>query len=269
MPVDEVRRVLQTAIAYRIFEEDVPNVSVKHNNVSALFGLSPGMSDVLNLLAEDNPLGAMKFVESLHRYPGSGEPGHSARMVAERSERGLSNDIKDVTDPSKGFFDMIASDAARVTRFRNSMDTATRAPGYSFTYFLDNVPWGDPAQCPKRIVDIAGAGGDVSKQILRRFPGVESATSVDLPEVIETCEVPEDLAGRLHFATYNFLTETMSLEADAYLFRHIFHDWSDQYAVKILKNLAPALKAGKRVWINEVVLPELSANNHLNDQRQR
>ncbi|KAI1357803.1 S-adenosyl-L-methionine-dependent methyltransferase [Xylaria arbuscula] len=269
MPVDELRRVVQTAIAYRMFEEDVPDVSVKHNTVSALFGLNPGMTDLLHMLAEENPLGAMKFVEAMRRYPGSGEPGHSARMVAERSERGLSNDINNIADPTKGFFDMIASDPVRVSRFRASMDTATRAPGFAFSYFLDNVPWGDASQCPKTIVDIAGAGGDVCKQILRRYSGVEKATSVDLPEVIETCEVPEDLTGRLDFARYNFLTETMPYEADAYLFRHIFHDWSDQYASKILKNLAPALRAGTRVWINEIVFPELSATNHLNDQRQR
>ncbi|KAI0520832.1 S-adenosyl-L-methionine-dependent methyltransferase [Xylaria bambusicola] len=267
MPLDDLRRVLQAAIAYRIFDEDTPDTSVKHNNISALFGLAPGMVDALSLLAEDNPAGAMKFVESLRRYPGSGEPGHSARMVLERAERGLSND--DVADPTKGFFDLIAEDTARVTRFRNTMDMGTRQPGYAASYFLDSVPWDDTTRCPKTIVDIAGAGGDVSKQILRRYAGVAKATSVDLPEVVEIAEIPEDLQGRLTFAPYNFLTETMSHEADAYVFRHIFHDWSDQYAVKILKNLAPALKAGTRVWINEVVLPELGATDHINDQRQR
>ncbi|KAK5624951.1 hypothetical protein RRF57_000667 [Xylaria bambusicola] len=267
MPLDDLRRVVQAAVAYRIFEEDTPDISVKHNNISALFGLAPGMADVLNQLAEDNPAGAMKFVESLRRYPGSGEPGHSARMVAERAERGLSND--EVADPTKGFFDMIAEDTARVTQFRNMMDMTTKQPGYAASYLLDSVPWDDATRCPKAIVDIAGAGGDVSKQILRRYAGVEKATSVDLPEVVEIAEVPEDLQGRLNFAPYNFLTETMSHEADAYVFRHIFHDWSDQYAVKILKNLAPALRAGTRIWINEVVLPELSATDHINDQRQR
>ncbi|KAI1420943.1 S-adenosyl-L-methionine-dependent methyltransferase [Xylaria sp. FL1777] len=267
MPLDDVRRVVQTAIAYRIFEEASPDVSVRHNNISALFALAPGMKDLLGLLAEDNPNGARRFVESVRRFPGSGEPGHSALMVAERTERGISND--NIADPTKGFFDFIADDTARLTRFRNSMGTSTRAPGYAATYFLDNVPWGDAARCPKSIVDIAGAGGDLSKQILRRYAGVERATSVDLPEVIETAEIPGDLQGRLHFASYNFLAQTMPLEADAYLFRHIFHDWSDQYAVKILKNLAPALRAGTRVWISEVVLAELSPTNHLGDQRQR
>ncbi|TGJ78244.1 hypothetical protein E0Z10_g10524 [Xylaria hypoxylon] len=267
MPLDDLRRVIQTAIAYRIFEEAVPDVSVKHNGISGMIALAPGMKDAISLLAEDNPNGARRFVEAVQRFPGSGEPGHSALMIAERAERGISND--DIADPTKGLFDIIADDEARLTRFRNTMGMATRAPGYAAEYFLDNVPWGDSARCPKTIVDVAGAGGDLSKQILQRYPGVAKATSVDLPEVVETAETPKDLEGRLHFASYNFLTETMAYEADAYLFRHIFHDWSDQYAVKILKNLAPGLKAGTRVWINEVVLPELSTTNRLGDQRQR
>ncbi|KAI0538446.1 S-adenosyl-L-methionine-dependent methyltransferase [Xylaria digitata] len=267
MPPDDLRRVVQTAIAYRIFEEAVPDVSVRHNGISGMLALAPGMKDALSILAEDNPNGARRFVEAVRRFPGSGEPGHSALMVAERAERGISND--EIADPTKGFFDFIADDPARLTRFRNTMGMSTRAPGYAAEYFLDNVPWGDSAQCPKTIVDVAGAGGDLSKQILQRYPGVEKASSVDLPEVIETAETPKDLEGRLHFASYNFLTEAMPYEADAYLFRHIFHDWSDQYAVKILKNLAPALKEGTRIWISEVVLPELSATNRLGDQRQR
>ncbi|KAI1150661.1 S-adenosyl-L-methionine-dependent methyltransferase [Nemania diffusa] len=267
MPLDDLRRVVQTAIAYRVFEEAEPSVSVRHNAVSALFAVVPGIRDAMSLLVEDNPNGARRFVESVRRFPGSGEPGHSALMVAERAERGLSNDV--VPDPSKGFFDFISDDAARLARFRNTMGMSTRAPGYAATYFLDNVPWADAGRCPKSIVDIGGAGGDLSKQVLQRFPGIASATSVDLPEVVGTAETPADLAGRLHFKPYNFLTETMSYEADAYLFRHIFHDWSDQYAVKIFKNLAPGLKAGTRVWINEVVLPELSDTNHVGDQRTR
>ncbi|KAI0466836.1 S-adenosyl-L-methionine-dependent methyltransferase [Xylaria cf. heliscus] len=267
MPLDDLRRVLQTAVAYRIFEEAEPEVSVRHNGVSALFALIPGIKDALSLLVEDNPNGALRFVESVQRFPGSGEPGHSALMMAERAGRGLSNEK--IEDPSKGLFDIISDDPARLTRFRNAMGMSTRAPGYAVEYFLDNVPWADPARCPRRIVDIGGAGGDLSKQILQRYPGVQSAVSTDLPEVVATAEIPAELKDRLSFKPYNFLTETMSYEADAYLFRHIFHDWSDQYAVKIFKNLAPGLKAGTRVWIYEVVLPPLSERNHLGDQRQR
>ena len=36
-----------------------------------------------------------------------------------------------------------------------------------------------------------------------------------------------------------------------FFFRWIFHNYSDQYAIKILKNLVPALKPGARILIND------------------
>jgi len=267
MPLDDLRRVVQGAISYRIFEEVEPDVSVRHNAASALFVIVPGFRDLLGHLVSDHRLGASKFVESIRRFPGSGEPGHSPLLFAARAEKGLSNDH--VEDPSQGFFSFIADDETRVARSRNAMGMATRAPGYAASYFLDNVPWSTQQQCPKTVVDIGGAGGDLSVQILRRFSGIGKTISLDLPEVIETATVPEDLKDRLQLAPYNFLTQKMSYKGDVYVFRHIFHDWSDQYAVKILKNLVPALEDGTRVWINEIVLPELSEDNHVADQRRR
>ncbi|KAJ8105723.1 hypothetical protein ONZ43_g7309 [Nemania bipapillata] len=126
MPLDDLRRVVQTAISYRIFEEASPSTSVRHNGVSALFAVVPGIRDAMSLLVGDNPNGARRFVESVLRFPGSGEPGHSALMVAERAEKGLSND--EVADPSKGFFDFIADDAPRLARFRNTMTIRRREP---------------------------------------------------------------------------------------------------------------------------------------------
>jgi hypothetical protein len=43
--------------------------------------------------------------------------------------------------------------------------------------------------------------------------------------------------------------------ADAYLLRWVLHDWSDKYAIKILRALIPALKKGARIIVNEFVLP--------------
>ncbi|KAI1265698.1 S-adenosyl-L-methionine-dependent methyltransferase [Xylariaceae sp. FL1019] len=266
MPFDDLRRVVQTAISYRIFEEVETDVSVKHNAVSAMFAALPGARDILGLFAEEQMLGAGSFIESLKRFPSSGEPGHSAAMITERNKRGLSHD--NIKDPSKGLFDLVADDEPRVTRYRNAMGMSTRAPGYSVSYFLDTVPWHDPQSCPKTIVDIGGAGGDFLKAILLKFP-VEKATVLDLPEVVATAETPKELEGRLEFCAYNFLTQPVSHEADAYVFRHIFHDWSDDYAVKIVKNMVPRMKNGSRIWISEVVVPDLGDKSHVADQRKR
>jgi hypothetical protein len=47
------------------------------------------------------------------------------------------------------------------------------------------------------------------------------------------------------------------------------HDWSDKYAIKILRALAPALKRGARIFINEAVIPEPSVLSPLDEQSIR
>lgn len=105
--------------------------------------------------------------------------------------------------------------------------------------------------------------------VLRTYPNVKKGIVLDLPEVVADAKVPEDLNNRLEYKSYNFLTEKVTYHADVYVFRHIFHDWSDQYAAKILKNLVPALKKGSKIWLSEVVLPNLSDENRLKDRMQR
>lgn len=55
--------------------------------------------------------------------------------------------------------------------------------------------------------------------------------------------------------------------ADVYLLRSVLHDWSDEFAIKILKKLVPALEKGKgKVLINDICLPEW-ASIELAEQR--
>ena len=58
---------------------------------------------------------------------------------------------------------------------------------------------------------------------------------------------------------HDFFTEQPIKSADVYLLRWILHDWSDAYALKILRALVPALKPGARLCICEQVLPEPGA----------
>ncbi|KAI1376873.1 S-adenosyl-L-methionine-dependent methyltransferase [Hypoxylon crocopeplum] len=271
LPEDDTRRIVQAAVAFRIFEEVSPDISVRHNAISSVF-TAPQMKDMLGLIIDEQCAGVSKLVESLQRFPGSGEPGHSASVLAFREAKALeeSGFAKDeVIDPSKNFFDYISEDEKRVARFRSAMGLSTKSLALSSQYFIDSVPWADKKQCPETIVDIGGAGGELCQLILRSFPDVKKAVVLDLPEVVADAKVPEDLGNRLEYATYNFLTEKVTRDADVYVFRHIFHDWSDQYAAKILKNLVPALKKGGKIWLSEVVLPNLSERNHTKDQMQR
>ncbi|KAI0881999.1 S-adenosyl-L-methionine-dependent methyltransferase [Annulohypoxylon maeteangense] len=271
LPEDNTRRIVQGAIAFRVFKEVTPDVSIRHNAISSALTV-PQLKDMLGLFIDEQLSGCSKIVESIQRFPDSGEPGHSASVLAFREAKAVKeNGInkEEISDPSKNIFDYLAEDEKRVARFRSAMGMSNKSLALRSSYFVDSLPWADKSQCPETIVDIGGSGGDLCHLVLRTHPHVKKAVVLDLPEVIADVEVPEDLKNRLEFASYNFFTEKVTHQADAYLFRHIFHDWSDQYGAKILKNLVPALKKGTKIWISEVVLPPLSETNHTKDQMQR
>ena len=65
-----------------------------------------------------------------------------------------------------------------------------------------------------------------------------------------------EIRDRVEFMVHDFLTPQPVHGADVYLFRWIFHNWSDLYCIRILKNLVPALKKGALIVVNDNVLPE-------------
>lgn len=70
--------------------------------------------------------------------------------------------------------------------------------------------------------------------------------------------MPDELKPRISFQAQDILRPQTLPDADVYLLRSILHDWSDKYAVIILKNLVPALKNGARILIADFIMPETS-----------
>lgn len=67
--------------------------------------------------------------------------------------------------------------------------------------------------------------------------------------------VPSSVRSRISFQVHDFFTPQPVANADVYFLKHILHDWSDKYALRILRNLIPALKPGARVIVMDGVLP--------------
>lgn len=106
------------------------------------------------------------------------------------------------------------------------------------------------------IVDVGGGNGLALAAILRRHPGVRGIL-FDLPAVAE--RAGEILAGcdvtdRLSVVGGDFF-ESVLPSADAYLLRHVLHDWEDGESVSILGNCRNAMRPGGRVLVVETVIP--------------
>lgn len=79
----------------------------------------------------------------------------------------------------------------------------------------------------------------------------------DLPHVIaaNVTALPEDFREQITFMGHDFFAPQPVQDADVYLFSQIFHDWSDAYCVKILRNVLPAMKKGAKIVIRDQVVP--------------
>jgi hypothetical protein len=108
----------------------------------------------------------------------------------------------------------------------------------------------------RTIADIAGGHGLLLSQILKATPAL-SGILFDMPQVISgagTIIEREGVAERVEKVAGDFFRSVP--RADAYIMKHIIHDWDDERSVKILSNIRRAMTDSGKVLIVEVVVPE-------------
>lgn len=107
------------------------------------------------------------------------------------------------------------------------------------------------------VADIAGGEGHLLASILSRHPNVRGIL-FDMPEAIEHARaaglVP---ANRAEFVGGDFF-ETVPSGADAYVLKHIIHDWDEPEAKRILANCRRAIPSNGKLLILEMPLPGLN-----------
>ena len=140
-------------------------------------------------------------------------------------------------------------------KFAGAMHAYTSSPGFDISHILDNYNW--QAIGDGLVVDVGGARGHVAIPLAQRFQTINVLVQ-DMDKVVEgaTAELPPGLNGRVKFMAHDILAEQTVKAADIYYFRWIFHNWSDKYAVLILRNLIPALRYGARIVIQDICMPK-------------
>ncbi|RAH70083.1 uncharacterized protein BO66DRAFT_438444 [Aspergillus aculeatinus CBS 121060] len=74
---------------------------------------------------------------------------------------------------------------------------------------------------------------------------------------------------RIEFQAHDFFHEQPVKGADVYLLRLVLHDWSDKYALQILRALIPALQPGAKVVVNDRVVPGRHEVHYLVEREAR
>ncbi|RHY22916.1 hypothetical protein DYB32_009358 [Aphanomyces invadans] len=105
------------------------------------------------------------------------------------------------------------------------------------------------------IVDVGGSHGDLLAAVLTKAPPQARGILFDLEDVIATAPAALAQNENGHQITPvagNFFDSVP--KGDVYLLKHVFHDWSDDECVAILKTIARHAPRGARVLVIELVL---------------
>ena len=108
----------------------------------------------------------------------------------------------------------------------------------------------------RTVVDVGGGNGALLIGILRAHPALRG-TVLDRPAATEraTQQIADaGLAERCQAVAGDFFTEVPG-GADAYLLKHVIHDWDDARAVTILANCHRAMSAAGKLLLVEGVYP--------------
>lgn len=106
------------------------------------------------------------------------------------------------------------------------------------------------------LADIGGGNGSVLSAVLQKYSNMRGIL-FDLPGVAERARAnieASGLAGRCQVVGGSFF-EAVAPGADAYLLRHIIHDWDDAKALTILRHIHQAMKADGKLLLVESVIP--------------
>jgi hypothetical protein len=108
------------------------------------------------------------------------------------------------------------------------------------------------------LVDVAGGHGQVLRSILRKFPAMRGIL-MDLDHVLAGAKPyieADGVADRCQTVAGDFF-KAVPPGGDAYVMKHIIHDWDDERAAQILRSIHTAMgsKHGKVILLEGVLAP--------------
>jgi hypothetical protein len=109
----------------------------------------------------------------------------------------------------------------------------------------------------KTLVDVGGGAGMLLAKILKAYPQMNGIL-FELQSVAETAGATfskEGVTDRVNITAGDFFKQSPP-SADAYILKFIIHDWDEEAAIIILKNIASAMHKNSKLLILESVMPE-------------
>ena len=108
-----------------------------------------------------------------------------------------------------------------------------------------------------KLVDVGGGHGLLLASVLSRYPEMKGILFDD-PKVVAGAKdllTTHGVADRCETVGGDFFN-TAPAHGDAYILKHIIHDWSDDECVRILGHCHSGMTSGAKILIVEMVVPE-------------
>ncbi|KAF2443247.1 S-adenosyl-L-methionine-dependent methyltransferase [Karstenula rhodostoma CBS 690.94] len=234
-----VMRFVRHAAIYHVFKE-VSSGVVAHTAGSVALLDGSSVRDWLDMTFEEWGPASVNAVKQLIQSPDSGEQSDAGFALAFGGQT---------------IFEFLAERPDRARVFGLSMSNFSKGASHKVEHLITNYDW--PALGESTIVDLGGSHGHISLAIAAAHPKLKFVVE-DLPGTTAQGEemLPAEYKDRISFIGHNLNDPQPYHGADLYMFRSVLLNWPDQYVVKFIKNLVPALKPGAKVLINEGVLPQ-------------
>jgi hypothetical protein len=149
-------------------------------------------------------------------------------------------------------FEYLASNEGNAALFANAMTSYSKNETTMVLEALSEIDFSGVAH----LCDIGGGQGHLLCHLLQAYPqlrGTVLELAVTLEDESRLLAGPMGLADRCAYVEGDMFSELPA--ADAYITKHILHDWNDEECIQILSTARRAGGAGSRLLIAEYVVP--------------
>jgi len=224
---DPLYRVLRSLSAIGVFEEVSPRVFANNQASDTMRSGRPGSTFDMTLWISD-PFHLRVYADAMHTMM-TGEP------AVEKTE-------------GVPVFEVFPRRPELSEIFNNAMTafSAFVVPAVLEAYDFSGIA---------TLVDVAGGHGQLLISILQKYPSM-GGVLFDMEHVLAGARPRIRSAGlddRVTTQAGDFFT-AVPAGGDAYIMKHIIHDWDDDRALTILRNIKSVMRPGGRVILVESVL---------------
>lgn len=156
---------------------------------------------------------------------------------------------------SKNYFNTLAQSSEALYLYHHALSLYAIQ---DYQTVIHKIDWRQH-QC---VIDVGGGTGALLHLLLDQYTHLEG-TVLDMPEVIDLIEDKEKRQRAKYIGTDFF--KPWPHQADAIIFGRILHDWSDEFAITLLRIAKSHLTPTGKIYILEMILPEETGNGGLLD----